>query len=516
MNTKLKINAIKNSLLKLKNSVKATLGPNGKTAIIYEKNQLKLVDDGITIIKALKFKENSEEHILELIREASLKTNEIVGDGTTTTVLLSCNLIEESIRLILAGTKSIFLATGLKKINNFIIQKLKEFSFPLAEPSQMISLLRTSIGNVPKNLIVQLKEAFLKKGKEGIILIEENYNPTKINKVELLEGLQIEQGFSSAYFVKNSSKFEVVLENSFILVTDKTISSFEQIREVLDYVRMNNQSLVLIAVEFEKSVLSTLIINNLNDKLNLVAIKAPYFGLKRKMVLEDISFVTNTNFIDEKLYKKDYIFSSNDLGRIKKATVTKNQTDLVLLQSSKLSLARKISELQREFKINDSLYEKEIIKYRINLLSGGLIKFYISASTNVELCQLRYKVEDGICSLNSAFQEGITISSNSLFLHLIEIISNWSIINLTHEEIFASKVFQKTLALPFRQLCENTNLNYPLILDKTNEKGYPFGFDFAKKELVDLEKEGILDSSKMIRIIFQNSISIAISLLLAF
>lgn len=516
VNSQEKINQMKHSLHHLQNAVKSTLGPSGKTAIIYEKKQLQLVDDGITIIKALEFQKQNEMHILELVRQASLKTNEIVGDGTTTTVLFSCSLIEESLRLILAGTQSIFLTTGLKKINNFVIQKLKEFSFPLAEPNQMMSVLKTAIGNTSKDLLVQLKEAFLKKGKEGIILIEEKYESTYVNHIELLEGLQIEQGFSSPYFVKDSTKLEVVLDNAYVLVTDKTITSLEQIREILEYVRLNNQALILLAVDFEKTVLSTLIINNLNDKLNVVAIKAPYFGVKRKMILEDVSFVTNTTFIDEKLYKKDYVFRPEDLGRVKKATVNKTQTDLVLLQSSKLALARKINELQREFKINDSIYEKEIIKYRINLLSGGMVKFYISAATNVELCQLRYKVEDGICSLNSSFQEGISISSSSLYLHFIEIVSTWAAINLTHEEMFASKVFQKTLAYPFRQLCENTNISFPVILDQTRESGYPFGFNFAEKRLSNLEKEGVLDSSKMMRIIFQNSMSVTISLLLAF
>lgn len=514
MITKLTLDTFKRSLFFLSKSVNPTLGPTAKTAIIDNSKNINLVDDGITILKSLEFKGKDENILLQLIREASLRTNDIVGDGTTTTTLISCKFLEEAIRLNQYGIKNQYLIIGMKKILYFLIQKIKEFSFPLTNGEEITSVLKTSIGTFSLKIIEELKTAFIKKGKDGILIIEEKNNVSM--NLEITEGIQLEQGYISSYFLTDLSKNNIELVNPYIMITDQTINNIDQIRDILNYIKKNNESLILIASGFEKSVLSTLIINNLNENLKVIGVKAPYFSIKRKMVLDDICFITSTNFIDEKIYSSNYQFKISDLGKIKKAIINKNLTNITLLNGSKLALKKRINELQRELKINDSIYEKEIINYRISLISGAIVKFYISASTNSELSRIKYKIEDGINSLKTSFQEGINISSNSFYIHLLELTLNWSLINLTSNEFYAYKIFEKGLKVPFYQICENVNVKYALIFEKIINRGYPFGYDFEKKCICNLKEIGILDSSKMIRVILQNSVSIAISLISTF
>jgi len=514
MITKLTLNTFKKSLIFLAKSVRPTLGPTAKNAIIDNPKNINLVDDGITILKSLEFKEKDENTVLKLIREASLRTNQIVGDGTTTTALISCKLLEESLKFNQYGIQNHHLIIGIKKILYFVIQKTKEFSVPLKNPEEIKQILSTSIGNFSPKIIEDLKNAFVKKGKDGILTIEEKMKES-VN-LEIRDGIQLEQGYLSSYFIKDFSKTLIEIDNPCLLITDKFINNIEEIREILHHIKKNKEGLILIASGFEKSVLSTLIINNINENIQVVAIKAPYFSIKRKMVLDDICFITSTNFIDEKIYASQYQFKISDLGKVKKAKISKNLTNLTLLNSSKLALKKRINELQRELKINDSIYEKEIINYRISLISGAIAKFYISASTNSELSRLKYKVEDGINSVKTAFQEGINISSNSFYLHLVEPTLNWSLLNLTTDEFFAFKIFEKGLKLPFSQICENVNLKCPIIAEEIFKNGYPFGYDFEKKYVCNLKKIGILDSSKMIRVILQNSVSIVTSLISTF
>jgi chaperonin GroEL len=513
---KLPIYIIKKSLFLLFNSVKSTLGPTGKIAIIDTKQKIELVDDGIKILKSLKFEKKIENTILELIRQGSLRTNQIVGDGTTTTTLLTCTFLEEGLKLLSFGINNIYLIVGIKKILYFLIQKIKELSFPLTSSDHIKNILQTSMGNISFQIIDDLKNVFIKKGKDGILIVEEKSDFLHQSKIETFDGIQIEEGYCSPYFLKHFSQNFLMLENPYLLITDRIIENIEQIRNILEFIKINKHSLIVIASGFEKTVLSTLIINNLNDNLNVVAIKAPFFSVKRKMILEDICFITNTNFIDEEIYFSNYQFKIADLGKVKKGHIRKNMTNLSLIHSSNFLLKKRIDELYRKSKINDSLYEQEIIKYRINLLSNSITKFYLSAITDSELLKLKLKIENGINSLKSSFQEGITISCNSLYVHLKELTLNWSIINLTNNEFFAYKIFEKGLILPFCQISENKNLKFPLILNKTLKMGYPFGYNFKTNEFCNLKENGILDSSKMIRVILQNSVSIIISLFSTF
>lgn len=370
-NTNLKDN-LKEAIDLLRSSVKSTLGPTGRNAIIATSTNIKIVDDGATIIKALDFQKDFKIHILELVRQASLKTDQVVGDGTTTTILLTCTLLDEAIKVLAFGINPLFLVVGLKKITNFVIQKIKHFSFPISSQLEVFSLLETTMGNASKNLKDGVYEAIVKKGKHGSIFIEENQINTKNFTVQVFEGLQFEKGYISPYFLKNPEISFVSLQNTFLLITDTQIKSINQIREILDHIKLNNQSLVLIASGYEKSVISTLIINNLNDNINVVPIKAPFFGLKQKTFLEDLAIVTCGNFISSEMVKDECFFKVEDLGRVKNIQILKNRTNISLLSSSKTSIQRRIYSLQRELEVSDGVYERDILRQRIDLLSGKL------------------------------------------------------------------------------------------------------------------------------------------------
>lgn len=509
---------LKEAIDLLRSSVKATLGPTGRNAIIGMSNNIKIVDDGATIIKALDFQKDFKNHVLELVRQASLKTDEVVGDGTTTTIILTCTLLDEALKVLAFGINPLFLVVGLKKITNFVTQKVKHFSFPISSQSEVFSLLETTMGNASKDLKNGVYQAIVKKGKHGSISIEEKQVNNNEFNVQVFEGLQFEKGYISPYFLKNPENSFISLQNAFVLITDTQINDVNQIRKILDHIKINKQSLVLIAGGYDKAVLSTLIINNLNESINVVPVKAPFFGLKQKTFLEDLAIVTCGNFLSSEIIKEECFFEVEDLGRVKNIQILKDRTNISLLPSSKVSIQRRILSLQRELEVNDGVYERDILRQRIDLLSGGIVKIYLSATTESELTYLKYKVEDGINSLNTAFQEGDIISSSNLVIHLIGIIQAWSVLNLVDDEIFAFRVFQSAFIYPFRELCFNTNTakHFSILIDVISEKGYPFGFDFKSLKIINMKENFILDSSKMLRVIFQNSISIVSSLLLSF
>jgi len=498
-------------------SVKATLGPTGKTTVIDTTKGILCVDDGATIIRQLNFANQTKNQVLELVRQASLKTDEIVGDGTTTTILLTCSFLKESLRFISSGIQSIHLIVGLKKITNFLLYKIRNFSIPITTKKQIDSLLELSMGSFSKNIKEDVFKALKKKGKYGSIVISEDptHNPD-CTTVELVDGFQLDKGCISPYFLDSVENSSVILHRPYTLITDLTLTSIDQIREILEDVKKTRQSLFIIAGGYEKSLLSTLIINSLNDNIKVVPIKAPFFGLKQKQVLEDLALVTTSRLILSKFDSDNYVFQKSDLGRAKFVKSSNRNTTITLLSSSRINVKRRIDSLERELVVNDGVYEKDILKQRINLLSGSIVKVLVSGSTDSEIKHIRLKVEDGINSLQTSFQEGVIISSSNFLLHILELLQFWATINLSGDEVFSLFVFRKAFLYPFFQLCSNTNVSYALTLDSILEKGYPYGFNFKSLRLINLKEEFLYDSSKMMRIILQNSISVSSSLLLSF
>lgn len=501
----------------LLSSIKITLGPTGKSALLSNFKKVHFVDDGITILKELKFTSRYKNLLLNLVKQASLRTDKIVGDGTTTTALLTCLILQEASKYSLLGIKSFEMAIGIKKLATVIIQKIKQFSFPLKKKVQILSLLDTTMGSTLKYLNNHVYEALLKKGKQGVIQIEESLSfQSELISMKVVEGFQLDKGILSPYFLKDPKYSFTELINPYLLITDLKIHSFDQIREIVEHSSRKDFSLLLIASHFEKHVLSTLIINNLNNDLKVIPLKTPFFGLKQKLVLEDLSFVTTAKFISSSIFEESYRFKFSDLGQLQSAKVYKYSTLLTFFCSSKVNIQRRINHLKRDFEKNDGVYEKELVNQRIKLLSGSMVKILLSSSNSSEASFLKYKVQDGINSLNSSFQEGVTICSSSLFIHLIDPIRIWSFLNLINDEIFSYYMIQKGFISIFFQLCENTNIVFSTTFDFLIQKGYPLGFDFKNQKFFQLKDKFILDSSKMLRIIILNSFSVVSSVLLSF
>ena len=500
----------------LRSLVTSTLGPMARHAIIHKKNSTQFVDDGATILKEVNVESKIDEPIFQLVKQASLKTDKLVGDGTTTTILLICSLLEESFYFVTAGVQPIFLVKGLKKTANYLVQKIRYFSFPITSQQQIVNLLTNTLGPTLTDFKNALYSAIVKKGKTRVIELEEHYAEQINSTVEVFEGLQFDKGLVSSYFLKNPEESSITLTNPYLLITDLELTSLTLIQEILEVVRERNATLCLIAENFDQQLISTLVINNLNENLNVIPIRAPYFGLKKTKILQDLAIATTATFISQDTYPKDYVFQLSDLGRAKTMSVSLAASTVMLLPTAKINVQRRISELQREILVNDSVYEKDILKQRITFLSSGIVKVNLYAPTATELSSLKYKVQDSINSLSTSFQEGVVISSSSLFVHLSELVQNWSMLNLYGDEIFALTILKKSFLFPFYQLCLNSNDSYPLLSAAILQKGYPFGFDFSKKEIVNFKEYSLLDSAKMLRVIVQNSISSTLSLLLTF
>lgn len=497
-------------------SVKSTLGPTGKNAIISTKTGVKIIDDGAAIMKELCFSNTLKNHIFLLIKQASLRTDKLVGDGTTTTVLLTCSLLSESIRLINSGVKSVFLVSGIKKLTNFLLQKIKQFSFPITNKDEIFGILKTTMGIIPLNFTNELYEALLKKGKYGSLILEEQYREDDSINLQVFEGIQFDKGLVSPYFIKDPLNPSIFLQNPYVLISPEEISSVQQIQKVVEFIKTSKQSLVIIAPGYNKNLISTLIINNINNNFIIIPIKAPFFGVKQKEFLKDLSIVSASYLFSPLEFSEDFIFDINHLGRIKSAKISRSDTSIILLSSSKINLQRHLKTLRRELEVNDGVYERDLLRQRINILSGGIVKIYLASSNRAESSHLKYKVEDGINSLTTSFQEGGIISSSSLFLHLLEFLQIWSTANLINDEIFSFYIFKKAFLDHFKQLCFNTNQLAPIITNDVLKKGYPFGFDFQDLNIVNMRTSKlILDSSKMLRIVIQNSISVSTALILS-
>jgi chaperonin GroEL len=490
------------------NSIKITLGPTGKNGIVLQKSgELKFITNGAILLKALEFSSSSANVILKLLEQASIKTFNVSGDGSTTTTLLSCELLKISLKYIINGYNSIFLNNGLKKLGYFLIEKVGEFSLPVDNQEQLNGLLLTTVGKkINIELLETLQKSLPEIKRDGLIFIEENIS--NANEIEIVEGMQLERGYASSYFVNDLKSFEITYENPYILITSQPLNSLTQIREIVEYVKLNNKALVIVAEEYSKEVLSTLILNNIQKKLKVVAIKYTSIKFLKNGMLEDLATLTHSNYFIPTSKKNISQLSIEDLGQAEKVIVKKEKTTFILSKFSKVIAKRKINELNRELLTSESEDEKSTFKTRIARLSGHITKIKIGVSNRYEFAEQRQKVENAINTVRSSLEEGILPGGGSFYIYLNEEISNWSYLNLIGDEFYASNILIESFLRPFQELCNNANVGYSSILDKLIQKGYPIGYDLVSKKLINTLVFGLVDSAKSVRSILWNSISI--------
>lgn len=494
-------------------SIKITLGPTGKNGIISTGNsELKFITSGSILLKSLEFPFSSANVILKLFEQAAIKTFNISGDGSTTTTLISAQLLKVSLKYLINGYNAIFLGNGLRKLAYFLTEKVLEFSKPIQNQEELNGVLKTSIGKkINQDLSITLEKCLPEIRRDGLILIEENISNE--NEIEIVDGIELDRGYASSYFVNDLKSFEVVYENPYILITNQPLVSINQLREIIEYVKTNNKPFVLIAEEINKEILSTLILNNIQKKLKIVVIRYTSIKFLKNGLLEDLATLTHSNYFVPTSKNNVKALTIEDLGQAEKVIIKKDKSTFLLSKFSKVLAKRRINELNRELLTSESEDEKIIFKTRIARLSGHITKIKIGTSNRYEIMEQRQKVESAINTLRSSLEEGILPGGGSFYLYLRQEIANWSSLNLIGDEYFASNILIDSLIKPFQELCNNSNLSYPYLLDNLVLKGYPYRYDLTNKKLLNELKEGLLDSAKSVRSILWNSITIVSTLI---
>ena len=495
------------------NCIKITLGPTGKNTIVAnEKGNIKIVNNGATVLKSLGFEKQSANILLKLFEQAATKTFTTSGDGSTTTVLFSCQLLKSALRFLSNGYNSIFLSNGLKRIAYFLTEKVVEFSIPISKNEEILGILRTALGKtVTEELYGLLKEAITKIGRDGLILIEENISEK--NEIDIIQGIELDKGFASSYFVNNLQSFEVIYENPYVLITNQAITSLNQIRNIIEHIKLTNRPLVIVAEEISKEIISTLVLNNIQKKIKVVVIRYTSIKFLKTGILEDLALLTHSNYFVSNLKESNAILKVEDLGQAQKVIVKKEKSTFIVSKFSKLIAKRRINELNRELLNCEAEYEKNIFKTRIARLSGNITKIKIGVSNKYQIEEQRQKIENLITTIQSALEEGVVPGGGSFYLYLRDELINWSSLNLVGEEIFANQIVTSALLRPFEELFNNTNTPRYQISEKILQTGYPFGYDLIKKEVVNTFEHGLVDSAKTVRSIIWNSISIISTLI---
>jgi len=501
----------------INNSIKITLGPTGKIGIVSNKQgNLKIITTGSILLNSLEFSSNSSNILLKLLQQASSKTSLVSGDGSTTTILMACELLKLSLRFLVNGYNSIVLSNGFKKLSYFILDKIIEFSTPIKNLEDLFGILKTTLGKkVSKELVVLVNQCLSQIGRDGLILVEENISDR--NEIELIQGIELDKGFASSYFVTDLKNFQVIFEKPFILITNISIDSINQIREVIEYIKTTNRPLVIIAEEINKDIISTLVLNNLQKKLKVVVIKYKGIQFKKTGILEDLSLLTHSNYFVSNIKQENNVLTINDLGQAEKVIIGKNKSTFFISKFSKLLGERRINELNRELLIAESEYEKSLFKTRIARLSGHIAKIKLGVSNKYEIEEQKQKIENALQTIKSSLEEGVVPGGGVFYFYLREEISNWAYLNLIGDEIISSYIVMEAFLSPFQELCKNTNnesqrFSYQNIL---LEKGYPFGYNLIENKLLNTLKEGLLDSSKAVRTILWNSLSLVSTIIVS-
>lgn len=492
------------------NCIKITLGPTGKNGIIANaKGEISFITSGSLLIKALEFGSNSANVILKLFEQASIKTFKISGDGSTTTLLLSCQLLKSSLRFLMNGYSPIFIGNGLKKIAYFLSEKVIEFSLPISTFSQLSGILKTSLGKkVSPNLLNLLEKSVLNLGRDGLIVVEENISP--LNEIDIVQGIELDKGFASSYFVNDLKNFEVVYENPCLLITSDPINSLNQIQEIIEYIKSTNRSLIIVAEEINKEIVSTLVLNTIQKKIKVAVIKYNSIKFIKTGVLEDLALLTHSNYFTSLLKNNSQTFLIKDLGQAEKVIIKKDKSTFIISKFSKLIAKRRINELNRELLISDTEYEKNTFKTRIARLSGNITKVKVGISNKYQIEEERQKVENAIKTIKSSLEEGVVPGGGIFYLHLTEELKNWSYLNLIGDEIFSVKIVHEALLRPFNELLINSNKEEvrSILLEKLVTLGYPYGYNLVENKIVDTVENGLLDCSKSVRASLWNSLTL--------
>jgi len=496
--------ALLRGVTKLAKAVKATLGPAGRNVILEKKfGSPTITKDGVTVAKEIELPDAYENMGAQLIKEVSSKTSDIAGDGTTTATVLAEAIYSEGLRNVTAGANPTSLQRGILKATEAIVAKLKEISTPVKDSKEVAQVATvsanwdTAIGNI-------IAEAMDKVGKEGTITVEEAKSIE--TTLDVVEGMQFDKGYLSPYFVTDPESMEANLDSAYILIHEKKISSLKDMLPLLEKVARSGKPLLIIAEDVEGEALATLVVNKLRGTLNIVAVKAPGFGDRRKAMLEDIAILTGGRCITEDLGIKLENIELSDLGRAKRLTIGKESTVIVEGEGTSEAISGRVSQIKRQIEETTSDYDREKLQERLAKLAGGVAVINVGAATETEMKEKKARVEDALHATRAAVEEGIVPGGGVALIRAQAAVGD---LGLTGDEKTGAEIIARAIEAPLRQLAANAGVEGALIVSEVKKGKGNHGYNVATGEYTDLIKAGVVDPAKVTRSALQNAASIS-------
>ena len=491
----------------LSEAISVTLGPKGRNVVLERKfGAPQIVNDGVTIAKEIELESHLENTGVALIRQAASKTNDVAGDGTTTATVLAHAIVKQGMRNVAAGANPMEIKKGIEKATRFIVSKIAQYSRPVKNAWDIAQVASISAGN-DLSIGKMISNAIEKVGREGIISLEEG--KSILTELEITEGMRFEKGFISPYFITDSVKMEVIQDNPYILLTDKKITLVQQeLVPILEQVAKTGRPLLIIAEDIEKEALATIIVNKLRGIINIVAVRAPGFGDRRKALLEDIGILTSGIVISEDIGLSLENIDLNMLGQARRITVTKDSTVIISDDNQEKIIAR-CEQIKRQIEVSSNNYEREKLQERLAKLSGGVAIIKVGAATETEMKNKKLRLEDAINATRAAIEEGIVPGGGATLVHLAQDLQKWSQDNLNEDQLAGALIVQKALVFPLKRIVQNAGANGAVIIKKVAAQSFNIGYDVNTGTLVDMFEAGIVDPAKVTRSALQNATSIA-------
>ena len=494
---------------KLADTVKITLGPKGRNVVLDKSyGAPTITNDGVTIAKEIELEDNFENMGAQLVKEVATKTNDVAGDGTTTATVLAQAMINEGMKNLAAGANPIVLRKGMKKATDAAVEAIKKMSTPVNGKAHIQNVATISSGDAEVGKMVA--DAMEKVSKDGVITIEES--KTMLTELDLVEGMQFDRGYISAYMATDMDKMEAVLDDPFILITDKKISTIQDIHPLLEQIVKMGAKLLIIAEDVEGEALTTLIVNKLRGTFSVVAVKAPGYGDRRKAMLEDIAILTGGTVISSDLGLELKDATIDQLGRAKSVKVEKENTVIVDGLGDKAALASRVAQIKKQIEETKSDFDREKLQERLAKLAGGVAVIRVGAATETEMKEAKYRMEDALNATRAAVEEGIIPGGGSAYIHASKAVEK-AVENLEGDEKTGAQIVLKALESPLNQIAENAGLNGAVIVNKVKESEAGIGFDAYTETYVNMIEDGILDPAKVSRSALQNATSVASSFL---
>ena len=490
---------------KLADTVKVTLGPKGRNVVLDKSFGAPLItNDGVTIAKEIELEDKFENMGARLVKEVSTKTNDVAGDGTTTATVLAQAMIKEGVKNVAAGADPMAIKRGIEKTVKEAVKELKEITSPVNGKEDIARVASISANNEEiGNLIADAME---KVSKDGVITIEES--KTSNTELNVVEGMQFDKGYVSPYMVTDTEKMEAIIDSPYILITDRKISNIQEILPLLENLMQSSGKLVIICDDIESEALSTLILNKLRGVLNVVAVKAPGFGDKRKAMLEDIAILTGGEVISQDLGMELKDVQIEQLGRAKQVKVQKENTIIVDGSGDKTQISTRVRQIKAQIEETKSEFDKENLQERLAKIAGGVAVIGVGAATEVEMKDKKLRIEDALSATKAAVEEGIVAGGGTAYVNIISEVEK-ATNDFKGGEKLGAEIVLRALEEPVKQIARNAGLEPAVILENVKKSGVGFGFDADKEQYVDMKKAGIVDPTKVTRSALQNAASIA-------